>query len=164
MLKPMSTCNSFSSRSSVPNAEVALWGAKLRVMMDDAIYPFKISDDNLDKQFKKLVRKIKTGKTCNTKMLCPVFFDGNVTYRIGQNNRQSLIDAALFFFESAALDRCLEYVGRENQVEEVFAFVQGAVTLRKRYNVTCMKHYMMQHNIKTSQLTEQAKAYIGGKL
>lgn len=168
MQKTVSVCDTHISRSSVPSAEAALWGAKISTLITDALFPFKLPGKEtpyLDAQYKALIKK---KRLYGTKLLVPYFIDDPVKcistkqYRIGQTSKQSAIDAALYFFESEAFDICLGYIGLENDVDRIFAFIQKATTLRKKYNVACMKRQMLDQKIKISDLDERARKYIKG--
>lgn len=162
MQKTANICDTHISRSSVPSAEAALWGAKINTMAQDAIFPFRLPSKetpSLEKQFAVLIKKIKPFCPKNTKFLV---LGTEEKYRIGHTSKQSLIDAALFFFESEAFDICMGYLNRENDVDRIFAFIQKATTLRKKYNILCMRRQMKEQKIKMSNLDERARGYIKG--
>lgn len=162
MQKTVNICDTHMWRSSIPSAEAALWGAKINTMAYNAIFPFRIPSadtPSLEKQFAILMKKIKPLCPKNTKILV---FGVEGKYRIGHTQKQVVIDESLFFFESEAFDICMDYLNRENDVDRVFTFIQKATTLRKRYNVACMKRQMKERNLKMSDLDERARNYIKG--
>lgn len=162
MIKINNLCDSHISRNSDLSNDVRLWAAKLHVMTMDALIPFKIPGQftpTLQVQYEKLMAT-RHKKAHNTISLWKPPLHENAKWRLSYGPSENLIGSALYFFESENLDFCLECIGRERQVNEVFAFIREAVVLRKRYNIACIKDKMKREGIKMSDLKDDTKAYI----
>lgn len=162
MTKNVNLCDAHISRNGDTANEQKIWAAKLHVMTMDALIPFKIPGQftpALYDQYQKLMAT-RGKKAYNTKSLWkpPLFEDAK--WRLSHGPAENLIGPALYFFESENLDFCLECIGRENQASQIFAFIQEAVTLRKRYNIACIKDKIRRDGIKMRDIKDDTKDYI----
>lgn len=162
MANVYSTCLSVNSRNAVPSPEILMWGAKLHIILCDAIHPFSLPSQNmpsLQAQYEKMMKDRKD-KPRSTKLIIRISSGDPPHYKISGKGVEMDIGRALWFFEHSCFDWCLEAIGRENQAKRIFDFAQEAVTLRRKYNIACLKDRMKVMGLKMSDLTEESREYI----
>lgn len=99
--------------------ELNLWKAVIAQKVNDAIFPFKLPEDNVSGFDDQYLKYIEAGKM-------PYISGG----------RQNEINQALWFFEYGQIDTIAQLVGYDSLfVNKTFDLVQQAVTLRKRLRV-----------------------------
>lgn len=110
--------NAVQSESHQLSGVQKLWGAALVVKTQDAIFPFTIPDGKPQNTIEEQYERFRDGTVQKPDFVA--------------TSQETYTQRAMVFFESSHFEETLEFLNRENQVSEIFSFIQECVTLRNR--------------------------------